>query len=708
MYVFKLFFVANRDAQNVEGAQNFRGANAGAVSPMNFHISPTPANNWMGNKNETNFEFQPQRNKSQRGLLGNGVGGHGKSGSVIRNDANINENLASTLRKGDPKYNNNESNKSLTSTGSGVGNETNHSLAASVGRELMKSGYIKKASGSKIMPSWKTKMVEVRYGTLIYEEEDGLLGQKLGQKRTKKVIPLEAGRCVVQDIPSKKKNEFEIVSRSTINSSSTTIKRQWKATNESEKEEWLKIIESAMIPDPSEVDDFDFEYAYSMMLIAPYIKEIERYKELKNLFSSAEEREEYMKVVSIMSKESLMVPTAWLQMVEGNGSGATSNFLLSENNGAGGRIALANFIAGDDIEQMWKDMKRDTVSINGSLLHGDSCGPEAIVGMLTRAIMDTAKTAKPGNHLKAEKIKPSVNQPISLTVPTLQQLHEMTEVQALIYTITILLAGNRTSSGGSTYLAVENLCRNSDLVILCPYSQESEPLQISVSLEYEEEMEETIQGNEDNEISCTLPNDETKKGMTDGKNSTLPGSSEDEDTYIPDLGTLTAKDRVRATQSMRFHGKDLAALQANLQLSEKKHLKSFDRSPTHRRIQSSSASLNSFDINKQSNPRTDISSTPLESELISGMKEMNLKPKSKPMIKTTIIANSYYRVCPNDPQDENDDLWCIIAARFCQTFTISASGLDSRPEQVFVKVIEAKGEDMDVVDRNSENKEDFK
>ena len=91
-------------------------------------------------------------------------------------------------------------------------------------------------------------------------------------------------------------------------------------------------------------------------------------------------------------------------------------------------------------------------------------------------------------------------------------------------------------------------------------------------------------------------------------------------------------------------------------------------------------------------------------------KGINVKPTSKPMINTTIIANSYYRVCPADPQDENDDLWCIIAARFCQTFTISASGLDSRPEQVFVKVIEARGDEISKIEtaRNSEEKQDFK
>lgn len=38
------------------------------------------------------------------------------------------------------------------------------------------------------------------------------------------------------------------------------------------------------------------------------------------------------------------------------------------------------------LAQLWKDMKRDTVSINGLVLKGER-GPEAIVGALTRCIL---------------------------------------------------------------------------------------------------------------------------------------------------------------------------------------------------------------------------------------------------------------------------------------------------------------------------------
>ena len=43
-----------------------------------------------------------------------------------------------------------------------------------------------------------------------------------------------------------------------------------------------------------------------------------------------------------------------------------------------------------ELAQLWKDMKRDTVSINGRVLKGE-LGPEAIVGALTRCILAQAR-----------------------------------------------------------------------------------------------------------------------------------------------------------------------------------------------------------------------------------------------------------------------------------------------------------------------------
>lgn len=43
-----------------------------------------------------------------------------------------------------------------------------------------------------------------------------------------------------------------------------------------------------------------------------------------------------------------------------------------------------------ELAQLWKDMKRDTVSINGRVMTGEQ-GPEGIIGALTRCILAQVK-----------------------------------------------------------------------------------------------------------------------------------------------------------------------------------------------------------------------------------------------------------------------------------------------------------------------------
>ena len=53
-------------------------------------------------------------------------------------------------------------------------------------------------------------------------------------------------------------------------------------------------------------------------------------------------------------------------------------------------------------------------------------------------------------------------------------------MSALKYARDVLLACNRTRSGGDSYYCVENLCSNQELAVLCPSTSKAEPLQILV------------------------------------------------------------------------------------------------------------------------------------------------------------------------------------------------------------------------------------
>jgi hypothetical protein len=58
--------------------------------------------------------------------------------------------------------------------------------------------------------------------------------------------------------------------------------------------------------------------------------------------------------------------------------------------------------------------------------------------------------------------------------------NQITEAQAVSYARDILLASDRTRSGGDSYYCAEHLCLNRALVAICPTSVEARPLSITV------------------------------------------------------------------------------------------------------------------------------------------------------------------------------------------------------------------------------------
>ena len=121
------------------------------------------------------------------------------------------------------------------------------------------------------------------------------------------------------------------------------------------------------------------------------------------------------------------------------------------------------------IDQLWKDLLRDSVSINNVIYKGDAGhGPERIIGALSRCILEFDSTF--------DNIT---------TLHHLDSIHKknksrISPKQAVIYARDILLACNRTRSGGDSYYCVDNLCSNSALMFLRP-SLEAEPLSINIS-----------------------------------------------------------------------------------------------------------------------------------------------------------------------------------------------------------------------------------
>jgi hypothetical protein len=236
------------------------------------------------------------------------------------------------------------------------------------------------------------------------------------------------------------------------------------ANTKEERRHWIQAIHDAMIGASVTRGDNFLEYQLDdcdededgreiksncdgvrVPMNTPYSDVMERYLVVRDAVKSAQSKEEYKSALSRLDgDQQMIVPVEWIKSQFGNNSRNT----FTENT-----ICSC-------VEQLWKDLCRDSVEINGEVLMGDAYrGPDRILGTLTRQILHLGGTSG-FTSLKPDRI---------------------TEAQAVSYARDILLSSDRTRSGGDSYYCAENLFLNRDLVAICPTSVVAKPLSISVS-----------------------------------------------------------------------------------------------------------------------------------------------------------------------------------------------------------------------------------
>lgn len=234
------------------------------------------------------------------------------------------------------------------------------------------------------------------------------------------------------------------------------------ANTKEERRHWIQAIHDAMIGASVTRGDNFLEYQINDLeedgrdknvgggmkvpMNTPYSHVMERYIKVRQLLQSAKSKDEYSNALSSLNDEGHMtVPVEWIK---------------SQIDDRPGNAFIEHEIS-CCVEQLWKDLCRDSVEINGEILMGDAFrGPDRILGTLTRQILHHGYTS--GDC-------------------TASNLDLITEAQAVSYARDILLSSDRTRSGGDSYYCAENLCLNRELVVMCPTSVEARPLCISVN-----------------------------------------------------------------------------------------------------------------------------------------------------------------------------------------------------------------------------------
>ena len=299
-------------------------------------------------------------------------------------------------------------------------------------------------------------------------------GASSGLNLNCKSMPLRAATCTCRAV----KVQNKALSHTPLSSNGAVFeltvqggpRRLWMCNTREERQAWIHAIHEAMIGGSVTRGENLSEYQVerkrggvgsnnvtaAVPMRSPYRTDLERYLRLQHELKNARCRDEYMGALADLysSAEPLNVPVQWIkERIEVASSGSAPSQAFHEG------------VLSSGVAQLWKDMLRDSVSINGDIYKGDGGhGPERIIGALTRCILRFDKSATQNvNATRAYRKKFCI-----------------TEAQAVSYARDVLLACNRTRSGGDSYYCMDTLCNNQELVVLCPSSSEADPLRIIV------------------------------------------------------------------------------------------------------------------------------------------------------------------------------------------------------------------------------------
>jgi hypothetical protein len=240
-------------------------------------------------------------------------------------------------------------------------------------------------------------------------------------KNARKTILL--GNCICQEAENKVGNfVFELLPEN-------SPRRLFMCSSEEERQAWMRIIEEAQQEKKNPIN------------LGPYQWSIDTYKDMQTNLRFSISKSEYMLYLGDISRLKLQLPIQWvLEQAEEGG----------DDKRRAPKTRTIDF---------WKFLLKQAVVVNGHSIPVESPhAPERIIGALSRCILEY-------DHSWQEE----------------HAHHNLTEVQAVSYARDILMAVWQSRARDDSHYALDCMCRNSDLVIVLPMSED--PL-IHVSVGY--------------------------------------------------------------------------------------------------------------------------------------------------------------------------------------------------------------------------------
>jgi len=545
---------------------------------------------------------------------------------------------------------------------------------------VIKCGPLKKAS-HVLSGIWKMKYVEIRRGMLTYFE-DTVSGDKDACSLLQKNIPLDSNETSCRAVKIHR-NGLNMVPGAIFELKVGKFGRLWLARSRAERQTWIEAINQAMVGRSITQDStHDHGKSGAVNSRSPYKDDLKQYLKVKTVLKNAKSKREYINGMAGLAgeKEFLTIPIRWIMAQIDNGN------MRADSSGSMGAFVEKSLHSG--VEQLWRDLRRDTVKINDELFKGDSGhGAEKMVGALTRNILAVSR---------------SDSKYYRYAIP---------ESKAVAYARDILLSINRTRSGGDSYFCIDTLSSNSDLVVLVPSSREAEPLSITVELDESEDFaDDRVNDNKTGWIRTRNQNQKSwrkrffilsESTLIFYRNATPRPHGFRKQIGITDatISIDRAKDRpgyfvVSIDPKGGFQERYLYFNSIDRAISWAYALEYVAKSSNKNRSSKSSL-LEPVDPSesrqmieqamKKHLENLGLDTKDIEDRLV------RLSARMFSRVRISAQASTEYKVCTNDPQGDDGDTWATLTATFLQRFRITGGRIVGGEEIVRVGVSGCSG-----------------
>jgi hypothetical protein len=573
---------------------------------------------------------------------------------------------------------------------------------------ILKFGPLKKAS-HLLTGVWKVKYVEVRRGMFSYFE-DAVSGDKDPGALLQKNIPLDSNESSCRAVKIHR-NGLNMVPGAIFELKVGNTGRLWLCRSRAERQAWIQAINDAMVNNstgrPATQGTWNAHgKAGTVHSRSPFRDDLRCYLKIKNSLKSAKTKAEYLNALAMLvgREEPLNVPVRWImqQQVDNSNSGRAAR--SNQNNNVMGAFVEKGMI--DDIEQLWRDLSRDTIRINEELFRGDSGhGPEKMIGALTRDIVGVSRSES-------------------------QYRYAIPESKAVAYARDVLLSINRTRSGGDSYFSIDTLSSHSELVVLVPSSREAEPLCITVEPDDAEDFGEwanektgwlrtrnRIQMNwrkrffvlSEGTLSFyrhATPRPHDMRGQTVVTDASISvDKAKDRPGYF--VISIVPKDGIKDRYLYFNNVNKLISWTYTLECVAKSWSNRFrfgQLIPPPDTTLASESSHTSREVVEQA-MKTHLMAIGLDPEEIQD-KLAHLAARSFSKVKISVRATTEYNICTTDPQGDDSDTWATVTATFLQRFRITGGKIVRGEEIVQVGVSDCPSAEPPLLTKSSREDSD--